>query len=292
MISKAKACPGGTALFLYIMKENKGYELFRNKLFGNTPKEIFTEMSIIQKQNLRCINNTISIVISPAIKDSSKMTDMQLRNFTEDVLQELNLEPNNRQFLAYVHTEKKHKHIHLVMNRVLPDGTLIKDHRISNRTQRAAHIVAKEYGLISAKEIKEAKENKRKIENKKIIEEIKKACYYVLKRHPRNLNEFQREMAKFNIEVNPTINKQGNIQGFRFMHLKTKTNLKASEVDRKLKLHKLYTQENPSRKKGLEEELSLKEFRLNLTLLNSVLSQLDYYLEKDPNKNRKRGRNR
>lgn len=292
MISKAKACPGGTALFLYIMKENKGYELFRNKLFGNTPKEISTEMSIIQKQNLRCRNNPISIVISPAIKDSSKMTDMQLQSFTEKVLQELKLEPKKLQLLLYVHTERKHKHLHCLINRVYQDGTLINDHRISNRTQRAAHIVAKEYGLISAKDIKEAKENKRKIENKKIIEEIKKACYYVLKRHPRNLNEFQREMAKFKIEVKPTINKQGNIQGFRFIHLKTGINLKASEVDRKIKIHKLFIQENSLKRQNTKEELSLKQFKLNISILSSILSHLDYYFERDPKKNRKRDINR
>ena len=283
MISKAKACPGGTALFLYVMKENKGYELFRNKLSGETPKEIYNEMAIIQRQNLKCDNNTFSIVLSPAIKDGSKMTDSQLRNLTTDVLKEMNLDPNTRQFLAYVHTEKNHKHIHVLMNRVRNDGTLIKDTKIGKSAQRAAHFAATKHGLISAKDKKESKEIENKLANKKIREEIKKACCYVLKRRPRNLTEFQREMAKFNIEVNPTINKQGNIQGFRFKHLKTNTDLKASEVDRKLKLHKLYTQENPSRKKDLEEGLSLKEFKLNL-------SQLDYYFEKDPKKNRRRGR--
>ena len=285
MISKAKACPGGTALFLYVMKENKGYELFRNKLSGETPKEIYNEMAIIQRQNLKCDNNTISIVLSPAIKDSSKMSDSQLQNLTTDVLKEMNLDPNIRQFLAYVHTEKKHKHIHILLNRVRNDGTLIKDTKIGRSAQKAAHIAATKHGFISAKDIKEFKERDKKLAKKKIIEEIKKACYYVLKRHPRNLTEFQREMAKFNIEVNPTINKQGNIQGFRFKHLKTKTDLKASEVDRKLKLHKLLYSGKSFEKKGPKGGIISKRIQIEFVSTR-------YYLEKDPKKNRKRGRNR
>ena len=164
MISKAKACPGGTALFLYVMKENKGYELFRNKLFGETPQELYSEMAIIQRQNLVCDNNTFSIVISITIKDSSKMTDNQLRNITEDVLKKMNLDPKTRQFLVYVHTEKEHKHVHILMNRVRNDGTLIKDTKIGKSAQRAAHYASRKQGLISAKDINESKESVRKSE--------------------------------------------------------------------------------------------------------------------------------
>ena len=38
MISKAKSCPGGTALFNYVINDLKGYELLRNGLSGITTK--------------------------------------------------------------------------------------------------------------------------------------------------------------------------------------------------------------------------------------------------------------
>lgn len=47
-------------------------------------------------------------------------------------------------------------------------------------------------------------------------------------------------MHERGIEVKPYINKQGNIQGYRFVHLFSGTDLKASEVDRNLKLNELF----------------------------------------------------
>ncbi|WP_218599183.1 relaxase/mobilization nuclease domain-containing protein [Polaribacter sp. NJDZ03] len=146
MISKAKSCPGGTALFNYVVNDNKGYELLRNNISGVTPKEMFSDMSILQQQNLRCKNNTISIILSPTINDSIKMTNEQLKTLTKDFLKEMDLDPKTNQFIAFVHTEKEHKHIHLILNRVKPDGTLIKDNFISKKAQFVAHEMALKHG--------------------------------------------------------------------------------------------------------------------------------------------------
>ena len=167
MISKAKSCPGGTALFNYVINDLKGYELLRNGLSGITPKELYSDMSIIQKQNLRCSNNTISIVLSPTIEDGSRMTSDQLKELTAGFLKELELDPGASQFIAFVHTEKEHKHVHILLNRVKQDGTLINDSFISKKAQAAAHRIALAQGLNSAKDLKEAKEQERKMPIKK-----------------------------------------------------------------------------------------------------------------------------
>ena len=78
----------------------------RNNISGVTPKEMFSDMSILQQQNLRCKNNTISIVLSPTINDSIKMTNEQLKTLTKDFLKEMDLNPKTNQFIAFVHTEK------------------------------------------------------------------------------------------------------------------------------------------------------------------------------------------
>lgn len=74
----------------------------------------------------------------------------------------MNLDPKTNQFIAFVHTEKDHKHVHLLLNRVKSDGSLIKDSFISKNAQSAAHRIAIKHGFTSAKEIKEAKELERK----------------------------------------------------------------------------------------------------------------------------------
>lgn len=292
MISKAKSCPGGTALFNYVVNEKKGYELLRNGLSGLTPKELYTDMSILQQQNLRCVNNTISIVLSPTIKDGSSMSNTNLKELTEDFLKEMKLDPRTNQFIAFVHTEKDHKHVHLLLNRVKSDGSLIKDSFISKYAQFAAHNSAIKYGLTSAKEIKEAKELERKNANKEVKNVIRKCHYLVLKREPKNLKVYQEEMAKYGIQVLPSINKQGNIQGFRFIHNDTGTNLKASEVDRKLKLNELFTNETTLKELTQDKDPILQDYKIDPSTFGSLISQLLSYGNEGEDENSKRKRKR
>ncbi len=241
MIGKASACPGGTALFNYVINDKKGYELTRNGLSGTTPKELYDDMNIIQKQNSRCTNNTISIVISPTVDDGKKLSDTELKVITEAFLTELDLDPKKQQYLAFIHTEKDHKHIHVLLNRVQENGKLVQDNFIGKRAQHAAHRVAIKYGMTSARELKYENESKRAELNKNIKQHIKTAHLDVLKQNPKNLNDYKRLLLLKSIELIPTVNKQGQIQGYRFLDFATGTNLKASEVDRNLKLNDLFS---------------------------------------------------
>lgn len=244
MIGKASACPGGTALFNYVISDKKGYELTRNGLSGITPKELYDDMNIIQNQNSRCNNNTISIVISPTVDDGKKLSDTELKAITEAFLTELDLDPKKQQYLAFIHTEKDHKHIHVLLNRVQQNGKLIQDNFIGKRAQHAAHRVALKYGMTSARELKYLNESKRAALNKDIKQHIKTAHLDVLKQNPRDLKDYQRLLLLKSIELIPTVNKQGQTQGYRFLDFATGTNLKASEVDRNLKLNELFSNKN------------------------------------------------
>lgn len=259
MISKAKSCPGGTALFQYVVNEKKGYELLRNGLSGITPKELYTDMAIIQKQNLRCQNNTISMVLSPAKKEGNVMTNDQLKVITKSLLKKMDLDPRTHQYIAFVHTETSCKHIHILLNRVKTNGKLINDHQISVKAQTAAHKVAVEHGWISGKDVKESNERK----CKRIEKIIRAAHYKVLKERPKNLKEYQINMAKFGIQVIPSVNRQGNIQGYRFLHEPTETNLKASQVSRKLNLNKLFAKEKINQSNELQRESLLDKYSKN-----------------------------
>lgn len=240
MIAKAKSCVGGTALFNYVIDDKKGYELLRNNLSGETPKDMFQTMQILQNQNSRCKNNTISVVISPTIADSQKMSDRDLQVLAVEFLLGLQIDPTKAQFIAFVHTEKEHKHIHIIANRIDENGKALKDNYIGFESQRVAHEIALKYRWTS---IRQENENKRqRADNTNLIAKnaIKTAHREVLKNRPKDLQQYILLMLKKQIEVKPTINKQGSIQGYRFVHLPTSTNLKASEVDRNLKLNDLF----------------------------------------------------
>lgn len=288
MIAKAKTCIGGTALFNYVINPNKGYELVRNNLSGETPKDMFQTMQILQNQNSRCKNNTISVVISPTIEDSKKMTDQDLNNLVHDFLIGLKLDPKHAQYIAFVHTEKEHKHIHILANRIDEKGKALKDNYIGFQAQSIAHEIALKYGWISIRQENENKKEQVKANQNQVAQEIKKTHYLVLKERPKSLQQYIDMMLMYQIEVKPSVSKQGNIQGYRFIHLPTGTNLKASEVDRNLKLNELFENNTFKRNDDLfhtvlfkdqDKQISFENWNINTVSLFSFLNSYGNYYE-------------
>ncbi|MGG5570618.1 relaxase/mobilization nuclease domain-containing protein [Myroides odoratimimus] len=283
MIAKAKSCIGGTALFNYVIDSKKGYELLRNNLSGETPKDMFQTMQILQNQNSRCKNNTLSAVISPTIADSQKMSDRDLRVLAVEFLLGLQIDPTKAQYIAFVHTEKEHKHIHIIANRIDENGKAFKDNYIGFEAQRVAHEIALKYGWTSIR--KENENKKQRANNTNLIAKnaIKTAHREVLRQRPKDLQQYTYLMLEKEIEVKPTINNQGNIQGYRFIHLPTGTDLKASQVDRNLKLNELFKNSNLNQPKNEIEaifkidnpsEQQLQDWKIDISILSSLLSSI------------------
>src|SRR5690625_3110806 len=99
MIGKAKACIGGTALAVYIMKPEKGYELMRNKVYGDTPSEVLRDMEVIRSLNQRAKNKTFSLVLSPEKEEGHFLSDAKLRTLTREFMKELGIDPKEQQFV-------------------------------------------------------------------------------------------------------------------------------------------------------------------------------------------------
>ena len=59
----------------------------------------------------------------------------------------------NHQSIAFVHEDKKHKHIHLYVNRIDFNGNAYNDSFIGKKTQKIAEIVALKLGLKTVKEV-------------------------------------------------------------------------------------------------------------------------------------------
>ena len=242
MIGKAKSCIGGFSLFNYVVDDEKGIEILRNNLCGETSIELFQEMKILQNLNQKATNKLISMVLSPHVNDGENLTKKQLENITKEFLKDLEIDVEKSQFIAFLHTEKRHLHIHILLNRVDENGKLFQDHHIGKKAQWAAHRVAEKNGLISAKQIridkiKEAESIK--TDSKNLRKEIYQKHLDVISSKPITMEKYLTEMLKKNIKFIPTINKQGNLQGFRIRDMETQTELKASEVHRNMGLKNL-----------------------------------------------------
>ena len=274
MIAMAKSCIGGFSLFNYVIDDQKGIEILRNNLCGETPIELFQEMKILQNLNQKATNKLISMVLSPHVNDGENLSKRQLENITKEFLKELEIDADNSQFIAFLHTEKRHRHIHILLNRVDENGKLLKDNYIGKKAQWAAHRVAEKNRLISAKQIRIDKikaSDDIKSNSKNLRKEIYQKHLKVMESKPLTMEKYLAEMLKKNIKFIPTINKQGELQGFRVRNMENQTEMKASEVHRNMGLKIL-----------LDSGLFFKDenFSLNNTMqkLNQVNSQK---LEKD-----------
>ena len=241
MISKAKSCIGGFSLFQYVINENKGYELFRNGLCGESALEIFQEMKILQDHNQRAKNKLFSIVLSPNIEEGKQMTKKQLKNLLKDYLLDLGFNPEKEQFLAFVHDEKKHIHIHVLMNRIQRNFQLHNDHFIGLRAQWSAHRTAEKFGLISAKQIRieKIKEAEKTSVTKSLKSEIFKKHQQVLESKPLTLENYISRMYKLGITFIPSITNQGQLQGYRLRDQESQEEFKASDIHKLLSLKNL-----------------------------------------------------
>lgn len=262
MVGLAKSCSGGGALANYVLDEEKGYELDRNLVCGDTPQEIVQEMKMIQDLNQRATNKTLSLVLSPDVKDGKKLSDKELKKMTQDYLNKLGIDTEKQQYVAFVHTEKEHKHIHIIANRVQTNGKLISDHHIGKRGQWVAHEIAKERGLVSAKQkmfdnIKKIEQDKTDLKSER--SDIFKKHQKVINKSPKTFSNYIVEMQKVGLDVKPTINKQNQIQGFRVIEKGTGVNYKMSEINRSMSASNLI---KSGLKNDLKNELhsSLKKF--------------------------------
>ena len=260
----AKSCIGGFSLFNYVIDQEKGYELIRNNLCGESPIEIMQEIKIIQNLNQKATNKLLSMVLSPHINDGEHLSKKELREITKEFLKELEIDSERAQFIAFVHTEKKHRHVHILINRVKEDSRLIPDHHIGKKAQWAAHRVAENNELISAKQVRISniiEAETIKANAKQFRKEIYQKHNLVISTKPKSMEEYLSKMFKNGIDFIPIINKQGFLQGFRVKDIESQIDMKASDIHRSMSI------------KGLLD-LGLPFENPNISLHNSlVLSQ-------------------
>ena len=229
MVSLAKATKGSTQAIDYIMND-KGHavELDRNMVMGENGQDILSEFREIQSLNTRCENNTYSIVLPPDAAQV-KFSNDELQQLTRDHLKNLGLD--NHQYIAYVHNSTDEQHVHIIANRISLEGKAHSDSMIHKKAHESAEKLAKERGLYTAVEVKQMKREM----TKDLRHEISKA-YTQCKNKSTSIEHFQELMSKKGYDVNLTINKQGNIQGFRIEERQTSQSFKASEIGKNVRV--------------------------------------------------------
>ncbi|QCX38358.1 mobilization protein [Aureibaculum algae] len=230
MIGKGKSISQTSASVAYGWNQDKNAEIIlRQHLVGDNPSEISKEFKIIQDMNSRCENNTLSFIISPTIKDGEKLKAKDLHEIAQKFMIQMKL--GERQAIAFVHQDKKHKHIHLYVNRIDFKGRAYNDSFVGKKSQLAAERVAEDMKLTTVKQVQFEKE----FNLREIRAEIKRRHDLSMKEfRPKSFDSYIKAMETNGVKVIPSINNQNKLQGFRFEF--DGHNLKGSEVNRNMSI--------------------------------------------------------
>ena len=233
MIGLGKSISHTEASMGYGWDQEKDAEVvYRQHLSGDNPKEITQEFKVIQSQNHKCKNNTLSFVLSPTIEDGRELKEKELKEITERFVKEMKLQ--ERQAIAFVHRNMSHIHIHLYVNRINFEGKAYKDNFIGKRSQLAAERVARQMGLTTVREVVQEKLDK----VKEIRSEIKKIHERIItEMKPKDFDQYIKYMKQMDVQVIPSINKSNRLQGFRFEY--KGESLKGSHVHRSMSMGRI-----------------------------------------------------
>ncbi|RKN82857.1 relaxase/mobilization nuclease domain-containing protein [Ulvibacterium marinum] len=228
MIGKGKSIAHTGQSMGYGWNQEKGAEVVHSQnLAGENAKQVTEEFRLVQDMNQRCQKNTLSFVLSPTKEDGQRLSNEKLGELTKSFIDKMQLQ--NRQAIAFVHRDKAHTHVHLYVNRIGFDGKAYNDSFIGKRSQQMAEQVALEKGLTTVRMVQAEKE----LETLNIRQGIKRIHNQVMEREqPKTLFDYMRAMGERKVEVIPSINKAGKLQGFRFQH--RGHNFKGSDVHRSM----------------------------------------------------------
>ncbi len=103
---------------------------------------------------------TLHAILSPSIEDGKRLTRNDWKGIAHDYLKGMKL--LEQQAIIFLHTDRSHKHLHLVINLVHETTCKVWRSKINDVTlsHRVGHQIAEERGLKNAKEI--MKENRTK----------------------------------------------------------------------------------------------------------------------------------
>ncbi len=222
MVSKASSRQGSRQAIDYILSDKilgKAVELDRNGVIGRNGTEILNEMRFIQSTNKRCLNNTISLIISPNPDVCKNLTNGQLREILHKQLEYLGLKEH--QFISTIHNSTGKVHIHAIINRIR-NKKAFNDSWISKKAQEGAEKIALSYGWKTASDIKN--------EIKKDREIIKKSIHDLLKENKvTSFDQFLVLLYKKGLDPRKVYSKvTGKLSGYSIK------GHKASDIDRKL----------------------------------------------------------
>ncbi len=144
--------------------------------------------------------------------------DLKMKQIADEYLQEIGLQ--NNQYLMVKHNDTNHKHVHIIINRVGFDGSLMRDWKSGYRTKKIMQELEKRHNLKIAVD----QGNKRK-------EDIAVTIANGITKK-KNVSQIMGDIENLGYKIQYNKTKAGNIRGVSFINKELGISFKSSSIDR------------------------------------------------------------
>lgn len=167
-------------------------------------------------------------ILSFSPHDSLRINNQMLEQIVDDYLKRMGYDDN--QFVAFRHSDKKHPHVHIMVNRINFKGKCTSDSHEKNKNIRICKELTKSHGLYMATGKDSVEE--RRLRAMDAIRYHMMHCVRESLQVADNWKEFQNELAKVGIRCRFRYNKNTNgIEGISFSIARDKVLNKKGEAN-------------------------------------------------------------
>jgi hypothetical protein len=205
------------------------------------PKELIEDFQEQSRLNPKVKKPVFHTFLSFHKDDSERLDKDVLIKIILDYVQEMRL--TNTQFVAFLHTDTQHPHIHLLANRITKDGTRFNDSMEGYRGKQACQKITAKYQLTPADHLTSkygyndtiVKGTKYDLNPKENFKKRLKPIIQQLIGESKSLQEFRENMKNLGVEMKIKQDANGRNVGISFGETHEDGTLmwvKGSEIDR------------------------------------------------------------
>jgi hypothetical protein len=172
MIGKSDTGRGFGGTLRYCLQGKKESEILElNGLYGNKANNLAWQFQAICDGNRRV--NTPVMHTSLSFPKEDNITNEQMREIAGKFLEKAGFSKDNNQYIIIAHNDAKHKHVHIVANRVGYDGKAVSDSFCKSRTVKWSKELENDYKLTKVKNVAKTKEQTKPRDKVPIKEQTK-----------------------------------------------------------------------------------------------------------------------
>ena len=136
----------------YVAREEKEGEILAVNGVRDTSAADMAEDFDVQRELRPKLGRAVMHVALAWPPEEKAMSNALMLELTRAWMKEMKIDPENTQWSLTRHSDKKHPHGHLIINRVDNDGAVVSDQKNYDKSVAACRKLEKQYGLVNAKE--------------------------------------------------------------------------------------------------------------------------------------------